>query len=301
MTEQSTQSAQRMLGATLVGASAAVFGLAGALTKSIHADALTVTCWRGLVGGLIITSYVLWRRRSTGESLRLGWRGWLVAFVGAAASIAFISAFKNGFVANVAIIYATVPFAAAVLSWLMLGEHVRAQTMIAAFVALAGVGIMVSIGLAGGAMLGNALAVLMTLLSALYMVLLRKFTDTPLVWAGAVSAFLLFPLGWLVTDPTAISRHDALMLLVFGTSFAIAVILWTEGARLIPASEAGLIGSAEVPFAILFAWLILSELPPAASLIGGAVVLGAVFAHAGLDWHRAHRAGTARRRPTTIV
>lgn len=289
MVAQGLQSGQRMLGASLVGASAAVFGLAGALTKSIHADALTVACWRGLVGGLIITAYVLWRRRSSGGSLRLGWRGWLVALVGAAASVAFIAAFKNGFVANVAIIYATVPFAAALLSWMMLGETIRAQTMVAACVSLVGVGIMVSTGLAGGDMLGNVLAVVMTLLSALYMVLLRKFTETPLVWAGAVSAFLLFALGWIVTDPTAISRHDALVLIGFGTSFAVAAILWTEGARLIPPAEAGLIGSAEVPFAILFAWLVLAELPPVASLLGGAVVLGAVFAHAGLDWNRFHR------------
>ena len=45
----------------------------------------------------------------------------------------------------------------------------------------------------------------------------------------------------------------------------------------------GLLGSAETPFAILFAWLFLTEFPPAASLLGGGVVLAAVFAHAGRD------------------
>ena len=131
----------------------------------------------------------------------------------------------------------------------------------------------------------------MTFLSALYVVLIRMFRETPVVWAGAVSAFMLFALGWLVTDPMAVTSRDMALLAAFGTSFALAVILWTEGARLIPASEAGLLGSAEVPFAILFAWLLLAELPPAASLIGGAVVLAAVFAHAGLDWRAARAAG----------
>jgi drug/metabolite transporter (DMT)-like permease len=38
-----------------------------------------------------------------------------------------------------------------------------------------------------------------------------------------------------------------------------------------------------VPFAILFGWLFLAEFPPVASLLGGAIVLAAVFAHAARD------------------
>ena len=285
-------SVERTLGAILVTGSAVAFGLAGGMTKLIHADVMTITCWRGLFGGLIITAYVLWRRAREGGSLALGWRGWLLAAVGAAASIAFISAFKYGFVANAAIIYATVPFMAAILAWLLLGEGFRLQTLLAATVSLIGVSIMVMAGIAGGNPLGDALALLMTCLAALYMVLIRMFRDTPVVWAGAVSAFMLFALGWLVTDPLAVTSRDMVLLVAFGTSFAIAAILWTEGARLIPATEAGLLGWPQVPAAILFAWLLLGELPPATSLIGGAIVLAAVLTHAGLDW----RAGRSDRR-----
>jgi drug/metabolite transporter (DMT)-like permease len=100
---------------------------------------------------------------------------------------------------------------------------------------------------------------------------------------------MLFALGWFVTDPLAISMRDAYLLAAFGASFALASIMWTEGARLIPAAESGLLGSAEVPFAILFAWLFLAEIPPMASFIGGAIVLVAVFVHAGYDWRSARR------------
>ncbi|MDC6705770.1 hypothetical protein OEZ83_25740, partial [Leclercia adecarboxylata] len=67
-----TPSTERTLGIVLVSASAAVFALTGVLTKSIHADPLTITCWRGFVGSILITLYVLWRRRRSGgqESLR---------------------------------------------------------------------------------------------------------------------------------------------------------------------------------------------------------------------------------------
>ncbi|MDH6229976.1 drug/metabolite transporter (DMT)-like permease [Mesorhizobium soli] len=288
MAAQIDHSAERLLGIVLVTASAAVFGLAGVLTKSIHAEPLVIACWRGLVGALLITAYVFWRRGRPGsQSMRLGWRGWLMAVVGAAASLAFISAFKNTYVANVAIIYATAPFMAALFAWLFIRERVRSQTMLAAVLSLAGVGLMVFSGVGTGRPFGDGLALIMTATSALYMVLIRTFRDTPAVWVGAVSAFLVFALAWFVADPLAISGHDAVLLVAFGISFAAASILWTEGTRRIPAAEAGLLGSAEVPFAVLFGWIFLAEFPPATSLIGGAVVLSAVLAHAGRDWLQA--------------
>ncbi|RUV09390.1 DMT family transporter, partial [Mesorhizobium sp. M5C.F.Ca.IN.020.32.2.1] len=163
------------------------------------------------------------------------------------------------------------------------------QTLAAAAVSLCGVAIMVWSGFGTGHLFGDGLALLMTIGSALYMIMVRAFRDTPVVWAGAVSAFLLFVLGWFVTDPLAVSARDAALLVAFGMSFALASILWTEGARLIPAAESGLLGSAEVPFAILFAFVFLAEVPPAASMIGGAIVLCAVFAHAGRDWQAARQ------------
>ena len=73
--------AERTLGIILVSSSAAVFGLTGVLTKSIRAEPLTIICWRGFVGSILVALYVLWRRHRSGgrERLRLGWRGWLLA------------------------------------------------------------------------------------------------------------------------------------------------------------------------------------------------------------------------------
>lgn len=281
----------RALGILLVSASAVVFGLTGALTKSISADALTVTCWRGLVGFLLIGAYVRWRPGRIGRraNLRLGWRGWLLAIEGAAASIAFIAAFKFTYVANVAVIYATAPFVTALLAWALVREPFRLPTAAAAMFSLAGVAIMVHSGLGSGNLVGDGLALLMTTGSALYIIMVRTFRDTPVVWAGAISSLLLFIFGWFVTDPLAITRQDIVLLGVFGTSFALASVLWTEGSRLIPAPESALLGAAEIPAAVLFAWFFLAETPPVASLLGGAIVLAAVLSHGLNDWFTARR------------
>jgi drug/metabolite transporter (DMT)-like permease len=165
-------------------------------------------------------------------------------------------------------------------------ETVKWRTLVAAAFALLGVLVVVAGGLGSGSIAGDAVALAMTLANALYIALIRLFRDSPVVLAGAVSALQLFIVGWLVANPLAVSRPDAVLLVLFGVAFAVAVVLWTEGTRMVPAAEAGLLGSTETPFAILLAWLLLAELPPLASAIGGGVVLAAVFAHAARDLAR---------------
>jgi drug/metabolite transporter (DMT)-like permease len=84
-----------------------------------------------------------------------------------------------------------------------------------------------------------------------------------------------------------------MLLFLFGLSFAVALVLWTEGTKLIPAAESGFLGSAETPFAMVLAWVLLSELPPMESFIGAGIVLTAVVGHALSDVRRARvqRAG----------
>ncbi len=266
-------------GTFLVIASAAFFGLTGVLTKSISADAWTIACWRGLVGAFVISGYVAWRSGGTGlrQAFSLKPPVLLLAAVGAVASLAFIAAFKNTYVANVTIIYATAPFAAAFLGYVVTREGVRRRTMLAACVCLCGVSIIVAGSLGSINLVGDGLALAMTWLSALYMVLIRRFRDAPVVWAGALSGFMVFACAWAFTDPTAVGITDGLLVLAFGFTFASALILWTEGTRFISAADSGLIGSAEIPFAIFFAMLLIGEIPPAATVSGGILVLAGVM------------------------
>ena len=285
LSEPAYRRKSHLLGIFLVIASALVFSLAGVLTKSIAADAWTIACWRGLLGGMLIAAYVAWldREKPLRETFRLGWQGWLLASVGSLASLAFIFAFKLTYIANVAVIYATAPFMAAGLGWWLIREKFQWPTAIAAVFSLLGVVILVAGGLGSGNIMGDTVALVMTLGSALYMVLIRLFRNSPVVLAGGVSALQLFFVSLFVVDPLAVSQRDVVLLSLFGISFAVAVVLWTEGTKLIPAAEAGLLGSAETPFAILLAWLLLAELPPRASFVGGSIVLAAVFAHAAGD------------------
>lgn len=284
---------RRWIGPTLVVASAVLFSFSGVLTKTIDADSWTILGWRGVVGGAGIAGYVWWRRRneSVGAVFRLDSRGWLLAAVGGIGSITFIFAFKNTYVANVSVIYATIPFVAALLERLILGARVRRRTLRAAAVSIAGVVVIVSGSLGSPNLDGDAVALLMVALNALYMVLIRTFSGTDSVLASAASGPLLFAAGWFVADLFAVTPSDAVLLIAFGLVFAAATVLWIEGTKLIPAAESGLLGSAETPVAIALAWIILGEVPPLASGIGATIVLATIVAHAWPD------IAAARRRP----
>jgi drug/metabolite transporter (DMT)-like permease len=59
---------------------------------------------------------------------------------------------------------------------------------------------------------------------------------------------------------------------------ALAYLLGTYAARALGATVASFVGLSEVLFAILFAWLLLAELPSLVQLVGGALVIAGVVA-----------------------
>ena len=82
-------------------------------------------------------------------------------------------------------------------------------------------------------------------------------------------------------QPGGLSSRDVLLLAALGAGqIALGLILFTAGARLIPAAQAGLISLLEVVLGPLWVWLIYSEKPDAATLVGGSVIIAAVLLHA---------------------
>jgi drug/metabolite transporter (DMT)-like permease len=151
--------------------------------------------------------------------------------------------------------------------------------MWAAVVSTVGVGILVLGTLGSGSAMGDLLAILMMLLNAIYVVLIRVFKTIDPVLAGALAALQLFVIGWLFAEPLNVSPGDFSFIVMFGLSFGVASILWTEGARRISAAEVGVLSSGDIPIAIFFAWVLLAEIPPLPGIVGAAIVLVAVVVY----------------------
>ncbi|MDX6482691.1 MAG: hypothetical protein QOH02_361 [Gaiellaceae bacterium] len=207
----------------------------------------------------------------------IGGAGLAVAALMAVSSGAFIIALNYAPVANVLFMQALAPILAAALGTL-LGEPVPARTWTAMTIALAGVALMV--GGPGGHphVLGEGMALLMSIAFAGTLVITRRRRDVSMAPATCLSQVaVLFAAAPFAHPAGGVGSRDLLLLAALGIGqIGLGLIFLTIGARLIPAAEVALITLLEIVLGPLWVWLVQSEQPSAATLAGGAIVLGAV-------------------------
>ena len=277
-------------GILLLLASTLAWSTAGLFVRAVHLDAFSMLVWRGPAGGfgicLLIAS--LSRGKDFAVFTQMPAKAWLYTCVSAAAILFYIPALTLTTIAHVAIIYATVPFVAAALAFAVLGERPSASAVLASLVALIGVALMAFRPDAGSSLLGDALAMLMTVASASLMVLGRRPPDVPMLPPAAMSAVL----AGLVAIPFAqhlpATAWDFTLVITAGlVANTLGFALFVLGSRLVPAVETALIGALEAPLAPLWVWLAFGEAPGGWTLLGGAFVTIAVIGHlwiSGRGW-----------------
>jgi EamA-like transporter family len=118
----------------------------------------------------------------------------------------------------------------------------------------------------------------MTLAFAGTIVITRHKREISMAPAICLSQLLVFLVFAPVADAASITERDLGLLVLLGVGqMGLGLAFLTVGARLIPAAEAALITLLEVVLGPLWVWLAYGEEPGAATLFGGAVVVGAVI------------------------
>jgi drug/metabolite transporter (DMT)-like permease len=286
---------QHRKGVALIVAAAAAWSTAPFFTRLLHLDSWTILFWRGLFGGGFISLILALTQGRAGLRSLMGMKrsGWLVAALSTLGMVAFIPALQLTSVANVAIIIAVQPFAAAAIAWIWLREPASSRTLLASLVALVGVAIIVS-GVDGAAdYRGVGLACLMMLAIATMTVAIRRHRETSMVAAAAISNFL----GSLVSVPFAggiasVTQTDIVVLALFGFfQVGMGLTFFTLGSRILPSGQASLIATLETPLMPFWVWLAFQELPALRAFIGGALVIGAVITDLVKDGQQRRGAG----------
>ncbi len=254
----------------------------GLFTRAISAELFNMLFWRGLFSGtLVLAAFFIMEGKAALPALKkLRWPSLAVAVLSASGMITGIGSLRYGSIADSMVIYATVPFITAGIAYFAIGEKPSRSTLIASAVALVGVIVMIAGAGFGGSMLGKGLALLMTLCMASFSVLLRQNRNVPMLPAMAGSAYLCAFFSFWFASSTSVSAHDMLLIAGFGIlQNGAGLIFYTLGSRKIPAAEATLLAALEVPFTPFWVWLLIGEVPGFYTLIGGAIVLTALFAH----------------------
>jgi drug/metabolite transporter (DMT)-like permease len=243
--------------------------------------------YRALAVALVLGA--LLSRRGVASALATvrsaGWTAVIGGLFLACGFTGFVFAITHSTVANVLFLLSAAPFFAAILGLLVLGERVGRWTWLAMAGAMAGVGIMVGEGVAEGDLFGDLAALGAAAAFAAFSVALRRGRDVdmaPAVWfAGVFSAGASATMALTQGTGLAIPLGDLAAASAYGgIGVGGGLILYTASSREVPAAELTLLSLTEVVLGPIWVWLGFGEVPSTLTLVGGAVLLGAVVVQA---------------------
>ena len=253
------------------------------MVRLISSDPMVTAFWRSLTAGTVVAIFVLLTMRDdVMETItQMGRAGWVYCVLIGTTSPAFVLAVQNTSVANVVLIFASMPVFSAILSFLILSERPSRHLLLTScfvFVGLAIIGLGSSDGTTAH-WVGDLWAVYIVIAFSTALTLLRRqkhismLPAIPIGYIGA--AFVMF---WFI-EPLETVATDGALYLLHGVLIAVSTCGLTLGPRYISATEVSLLILLESVFAPILAWLVLSEIPVQSTIIGGFFILSALVVY----------------------
>ena len=250
--------------------------------RLINADILTITFWRALIPGLVISFglFLFFRKQTLSFIKSPGLSGIVFIISYSLGNFLFVIAIELTSIANALFILSTSPVFAAVISWYFLSEQITMRMVITIIGAILGISI-IAIGSSEGsesyfigdlAALGGAICVAINLTSA------RSSSNFSMIPAVAISSLILASCVVFFIKPFDLEILDWIYIFILGMLFApIAICLITTGPRFITSSEVSLLILLEAVLAPILAWFILNENPGVKTIIGGTLVISVLI------------------------
>jgi drug/metabolite transporter (DMT)-like permease len=276
--------------------SAAAFGTSGTFGTSLIGagwSPVAAVVARVSIAALVLTVPALLQLRGRWAALRRhAWRTTGFGLVGVAAcQVCYFNALERMPVGIALLLeYLGVVMIVAWL-WLRHGQRPRLLTVTGGIAALGGLALMLNLTGAGGiSVVGVIWGLLAAVSLAVYFFLSSSVTGEPLppvvmTWGsmivGAVAlAFVgvtgMMPLRFSGAEVTLFGDQVSWIVSVLGLSVIAAALAYVAGigaARRLGAKLASFVAMAEILFAVLFAWVLLGQVPTATQFAGGALIL----------------------------
>ena len=266
------------------------------LIRLTAVDPFTLTVGRGaLAGTIIVLAYRLFVPGGFLNAFgKMGRWGILFVAVQATGAITFYLSFSFTSVANVLVIFACTPLIAAMFSKLLFGEGMTRSTQIAVVCVTAGLAVVASGSLDSGQWIGDALAMVNTVILGLGFAIIRGRRQSNLIPATAVGLLLAALIAAVFAEFPPLRTIQWLWLILGGAVLLpVALALITVGPRYLPAPEAAMLGLLETILGPFWVWLVIGENPGWRSMVGGSIVVTVLFVHA-LVRFRGERTQAAR-------
>lgn len=261
-------------------------------------DGFALASLRGFFGGTVLTlgCFAVYGRGLPRAIRGLGRWGLVLAALEAATIVLFTLSIMWTSVANAMLAFAATPMLAALMARAFLGERIPPQTAAAIAAVAAGLGLVAAGAWGEGALSARGIVAgfLCAFCIAAFFVILRRLkaaSATPVIGPGwLLGGLLALPFASFgAPEPQQLAWAFASGGIIMPA--AISLISW--GSRRLPAAETSMLTLLEVVTGPILVWIVLGEDPGPWTLAGGAVVLGALAAHAAWRWRASPSAAEA--------
>lgn len=255
---------------------ASLWSLSGAMAKYIALPGPSMAAYRALFAGIFLAFFV--RRR------RIRWRPALFAMLACFTlmNVCYLTAMTLTSAANAILLQCTAPVWSTLACLLWLGEKLDRRSLVSIAIALVGMAF-----IAGGGWSASPLGISLALASGIFYglltVFLRYLRNEDPTWLTCLNhlgaGLILLPVLFLPGQaaPWNVDITIILALAVFGVvQMGTPYLLYAKALRSVSPQEAGVITLVEPVLNPIITYLVVSEVPTRSTLVGGAIVLGAV-------------------------
>ena len=262
-----------------LGALSLSFG--GLIVKSFEGATLwQILFWRSLFFSLTVLAFLIisYKKKTFKSFYDSGLPGFFGGIVLSFGFCGYVFAMYNTTVANTNFIISLQILFLAVFGYFFLKEKITAITLASIILAITGVLVMVGNSLTPGEFTGNLAAFTMPITFAVLIMIVRKYPTVDMVPAQFVAGVSSCIIGFLLSTKLMISPNDIFLGFLAGFfQVGFGFIFITIGARTTPSAMVGIIMLSESVLGPIWAFLFVSERPSSFGLVGGAIILFAVF------------------------
>ncbi|MDA8647825.1 DMT family transporter [Rhodobacteraceae bacterium] len=259
-----------------------VISFGGLAIRNIEtADNWQINFYRSIAFALAISIVLLFRYgKIEPQKLKgIGLEGILAAMLLASASISFLQAITNTTVAATTFTLSSIPFLTAIMAWLFLGERIGKSTILTMCIAAPGISLMFVQGFGSGTLYGNFMALLCAVGFSSYAIIIRRNRRLEMLPTLILSNLIIMLVALLFNwDNLSISRNDLLICFILGGLLSATVnTLFLIAAKHLFAAELTLFMLLEFTLGPIWVWIFINEVPTSWTLVGGSIVISAVF------------------------
>ena len=268
-------------GPILIFLGACCLSFGGLIVKSFEGATLwQILFWRSIFFSIAVVIFLLitHKRNIFNSFYKSGFPGLIGGLILSLGYCGYVFAMYNTTVANTNFIIQTQTIFLAIFGYIFLKEKISKLTLFSIILAFIGIMLMVGNSLSPGQTSGNIAAFIMPISFATLILIVRKFPDIDMIPMQFVAGIGAIIIGYLFSTKIIISSHDIFLGFLAGFfQVGLGFIFITIGARSTPSALVGIIMLTEAVLGPLWAWLFANENPPLVVLIGGTIIISAVF------------------------